>query len=188
VAPRDRPFYGTEGGLTLTGGEPTMQPSLCAALLWLARHEGIATAIETCGHTQWEVFERLLPLLDVVLFDVKHTDPQIHTQHTGFDNRLILANLEGIAASGVPLHVRIPLIPGFNADAPTIAAIGALVADLPGAVESVDLLPYHTLGRAKYTALGRPYPWEGHARLPDEEVAAFARILRSFNLRVTIGG
>jgi pyruvate formate lyase activating enzyme len=185
---RDRPFYGAEGGLTLTGGEPTMQPFLCEALLWLARHDGIATAMETCGHTQWEVFERLLPLLDVVLFDVKHTDPLIHEQHTGFDNRLILDNLRGIAASGLPLHVRIPLIPGLNADVQSVAAIGAMVAELPGAVASVDLLPYHTLGRAKYAALGRPYPWEGHARLPDEEVAACAKILRSFNLPVTIGG
>jgi pyruvate formate lyase activating enzyme len=94
---RDQPFYGDGGGLTLTGGEPTMQPAFCAALLRLAKAEGIATAMETCGHTQWEVFAELLPLLDVLLFDVKQIDPVRHREHTGIDNALILENLRRIA-------------------------------------------------------------------------------------------
>ena len=113
---RDRPFYGRDGGLTLTGGEPTMQPDMCEALLWLAQQDGIHTAIETCGHTQWAVYERLLPWLDVVLYDVKHIDPAVHLQHTGFDNALILENLARLTAAGANVRVRIPLIPGFNAD------------------------------------------------------------------------
>ena len=95
---RDRPFYGDGGGLTLTGGEPTMQPAFSAALLQLARDAGIATAMETCGHTQWVVYERLAPLLDMVLFDIKHMDPVIHQAYTGMDNRLILANVRQLVA------------------------------------------------------------------------------------------
>jgi pyruvate formate lyase activating enzyme len=185
---RDIPFYGAGGGLTITGGEPTMQPHLCEALLWLARQEGIATAIETCGHTQWEVFARLLPLLDLILFDVKHIDSATHKLHTGFDNVLILANLAQLAAAGANLRVRIPLIPGFNADPVTIGAIAAHLRHLQGSIAGVDLLPYHTLGKAKYAALGRAYPWEGHPRLPDSEVAGCAAAVRAHGFAVTIGG
>lgn len=185
---RDRPFYGEAGGLTLTGGEPTMQPDFCAALLQLAQQEGIHTAIETCGHTQWPVYARLLPLLDLVLFDVKHTAPEAHSRHTGFDNRLILDNLRRLAAAGANLRVRIPLIPDFNAQPETVAAIAELVRSLPGRVEGVDLLPYHTLGKAKYAALGRSYPWEGEARLSQEEVTACAAALRNSGLPFTVGG
>ena len=71
---RDAPFYGEGGGLTLTGGEATMQPDMAEALLRLAKLEGIHTAIETCGHTQWPVFERFLPYLDLILYDLKHVD------------------------------------------------------------------------------------------------------------------
>jgi pyruvate formate lyase activating enzyme len=185
---RDRPFYGHDGGLTLTGGEPTMQPALCEALLTLARQEGIHTAMETCGQTQWAVYERLLPLLDLVLFDVKHIDPDVHRQHTGFDNTLILANLTQLSAAGAAVRVRIPLIPGFNAEPAAMAGIATAVRQLPRPVAGVDLLPYHTLGKAKYTALGRPYPWEGHTRLPEGEVNACAEVLRASDLPVTIGG
>jgi pyruvate formate lyase activating enzyme len=185
---RDLPFYGTGGGMTITGGEPTMQPHLCEALLWLARQEGIATAMETCGHTQWEVFARLLPLLDVILFDVKHSDSALHTRHTGFGNTLILGNLARLAAAGANVRVRIPLIPGFNADPHTVGAIAALVRDLHGPVWGIDLLPYHTLGKAKYAALGRSYPWEEHIRLPDSVVAACAAAVRACGIEVTIGG
>ncbi len=69
---RDQPFYRGEGGMTLTGGEPTAQPIFAEALLRLAKRAGLSTAMETCGHTRWKVFERLLPHLDVVLFDLKH--------------------------------------------------------------------------------------------------------------------
>ncbi len=185
---RDRPFYGRDGGLTLTGGEPTMQPDMCEALLWLAQQDGMHTAMETCGHTQWAVYARLLPWLDVVLYDVKHIDPAVHLQHTGFDNALILDNLARLAAAGAYVRVRIPLIPGFNADPAAVAGIAEYVRRLPYPVAGIDLLPYHTLGKAKYAALGREYPWEGHRRLGDAEVSACAAAVRAQNLPVTIGG
>ena len=185
---RDRPFYGDGGGLTLTGGEPTMQPAFSAALLQLARDAGIATAMETCGHTQWAVYERLAPLLDMVLFDIKHMDPVIHQAYTGMDNRLILANVRQLVAQGTPVRIRIPLIPGFNATPAALGAILDFVGSLPGPVLGVDLLPYHTLGKAKYAALGREYPWRDHARLLDGEVKQLAQLAASTGLKVTVGG
>ena len=123
---RDAPFYGEGGGMTLTGGEATMQPEMAEALLRLAKLEGIHTAIETCGHTQWSVFERLLPHLDIVLYDLKHVDHTKHKTYTGLDNDLILANLQRLAKIGAPLIIRIPLIPGFNADRESIKAMAAV--------------------------------------------------------------
>ena len=185
---RDVPFYGEDGGLTLTGGEATMQPDFAEALLQLAKAAGIATALETAGHTQWPVLARLLPLLDLILYDLKHVNGDRHRQYTGLSNTLILANLRHLAAHHAPLIVRIPLIPGFNADADSLHAMAEFIRKLGGAVQRVDLLPYHTLGKAKYRALGRPYPWAEHARLTDAQVQECLASLATCGLPVVIGG
>ncbi len=185
---RDRVFYGAGGGLTLTGGEPTMQPDYCEALLRLAKDAGMATAMETCGHTSWAVFERLAPWLDVFLFDVKHVDPDRHRRFTGLDNALILDNLRRLSAAGASVRVRVPLIPGFNTSGGDIAALASFVRSLPGPVQGVDLLPYHSMGRAKYEALGREYPWRDHKRLADATVQQLASLVADHGLPLTIGG
>lgn len=185
---RDAAFYGSEGGLTLTGGEATMQPAFAEALLRLAKVAGIATALETAGHTQWPVLARLLPLLDLILFDLKQIDCERHRQVTGLGNELILANLRQLAAHNAPLIVRIPLIPGFNADPASLDALATFIVELGATVQRVDLLPYHTLGQAKYRALGRPYPWADHACLTDAQVQACAASMAAYGLPVMIGG
>lgn len=185
---RDAPFYEDGGGLTLTGGEATMQPELAEALLRLAKAEYISTALETCGHTRRAVFEKLVPWLDNILYDVKHVDPERHRRHTGLDNTLILDNLRRLAAMGAPVTVRLPLIPGFNADLDSVRAIAQFVAGLGGGIRRVDVLPYHTLGRAKYAALGRDYPWTDAPRLSDDEVAARVEIVAAAGLAVSVGG
>jgi pyruvate formate lyase activating enzyme len=185
---RDRPFYGAGGGVTLTGGEPTVQPDFAVALLRLARLEGIGTALETCGHAPWATFTRLLPHLDLLLFDVKHADPARHRAHTGLDNALILDNLRRAVEAGAAVRVRVPLIPGFNASDADVAAIAALVRGLPGHVQGMDLLPYHTMGRAKYAALGREYPWPEQKRLPQAEAQRLAQIVERYGLPVAVGG
>ncbi len=183
---RDAPFYGTSGGMTLTGGEPTMQPRLCEALLRLARAESISTAMETSGYTTWSVFARLWPLLDTLLFDIKHVNPKLHQHHTGVDNGPILDNLRRLAAAGAPLTVRVPLIPGFNADAAAMDGLADLLRSLEGDTPPVDLLPYHALGRSKYAALGRDYPWQAWTRIEPAIVEEMAGILRGRGVRVRI--
>ena len=184
---RDRPFYAGEGGLTLTGGEPTAQPDFAEALLRLAKRAGLSTAMETCGHTRWKVFERLLPHLDTVLFDLKHMEGAVHRKWTGVDNDLILLNLRRLAEVGAPVSVRVPLIPGFNADAASLEAIGHFVADLKGLSKHVSLLPYHALGKAKYATLGRAYPAEGSEPTSSEQVSVLAQSLGTQALEVSIG-
>ncbi|GIK42877.1 MAG: glycyl-radical enzyme activating protein [Chloroflexota bacterium] len=183
---RDAPFYEDGGGMTVTGGEPTMQPCLTEALLRLAKADYISTAIETCGHTTWAVWERLLPYLDTILFDLKHTDSAIHHAFTGVGNELILANLRQLAELEAPVTVRVPLIPGFNADPASVSPIAEFVKEL--GLNRLDLLPYHTLGRAKYEALGREYLWAEQPRLAEAEVDRLAELVGSVGLEVSVGG
>lgn len=185
---RDAPFYEDGGGMTLTGGEPTMQPHLAEALLRLAKAEYISTAMETCGHTRWAVLERLAPYLDHILFDLKHVNNAAHRAFTGLGNEQILQNLRRLVALNAAVAIRIPLIPGFNASEPDLKAIAGFILSLNGAVTSVDLLPYHTLGRAKYRALGREYPWQHHNRLAPETVESLADVFLAAGLAVNIGG
>ncbi len=190
---RDAPFYDRSGGLTLTGGEATMQPAFAEALLQLAQGEGIHTALETAGHTQWSVFERLLPHLDLLLYDLKHVDGELHRRYTGLDNALILENLRRIADLPAPkLIVRVPVIPGFNADAASLSAIAAFVLSLGRRVSEINLLPYHTLGKSKYQALGRAYPWKDQPRLTNAEMQQLAKVVSDevapAGLPVRIGG
>jgi pyruvate formate lyase activating enzyme len=185
---RDAPFYEAGGGLTLTGGEVTMQPDLAEALLRLAQAEHISTAIETCGHTRWPVLERLLPYLNHVLYDLKHVDNETHRKFTGLGNELILDNLRRLVALEAPVTIRVPLIPGFNATVESMQAIAQFVQALGGSVPGLDLLPYHTLGHNKYKALGRAYPWADHARLTAAEVEGLRRRVEGCDLAVKVGG
>jgi pyruvate formate lyase activating enzyme len=153
----------------------------------LAKRAGLSTAIETSGHTRWKVFERLLPHLDLVLVDLKHMDPEVHREWTGVDNEVILSNLRHMAEIKAPVSVRIPLIPGFNADAESLAAIARFVAGQPGLSKQISLLPYHAFGKSKYASLGRPYAMEGQETLTPERVRELTRILEAEQLEVTIG-
>ncbi len=195
---RDAPFFaasGAAGGMTLTGGEPSAQPAFARALLRLAKAEDIATALETCGQTAWPALASLLPHVDTLLFDVKHPHSAAHAAATGAGNERILDNLrrarQGRSTErGAPapaLVARVPLIPGFNTDPATMHRLGALLAELLGPGAAVDLLPYHTLMRAKYRALARPYGWS--AVQPDgEAIAQLAQVLSSYGLDVVVGG
>jgi len=185
---RDRAFYEDGGGVTLTGGEPALQPAFAEAILRLAKAENLSTAIETTGNAPWEILERLLPYLDLWLYDLKHMDSETHRKYTGVGNELILANLRKLANLKAPLRVRIPFVPGVNSSGENLRETAWFVAELGEAVQSVDLLPYHALGRTKYEALGRLYPGEGFQPPNEAEVDSAAGFLRSHGLRVkTVG-
>lgn len=154
---RDSPFYRrTGGGITLTGGEPTVQWQFAVELLKLTHRMGYHTAIETCGHQKWEILSRVADLTDLVFFDLKHMDSGVHKTFTGVGNELILSNLDRLSAMGAMIHVRVPLIPGVNDSKSNLVRVASFVRDLRG-VQGVELVPYHGLGIYKYTALGRAY-------------------------------
>lgn len=154
---RDRAFFERSGGgVTLSGGEPFMQPELAAKILARCKAEGLHTAVETCLHVPWQQIAPSLPHLDLVLADLKHVDEQRFFDWTRGKADRVLANLKRLAEQGIPLQIRVPLIPGFNADKDSLKAIIEAAAGLTG-VEEIHFLPYHTLGMGKYALLGLPY-------------------------------
>jgi pyruvate formate lyase activating enzyme len=154
---RDRPFLERSGGgVTLSGGEPFMQPDFAAALLARCKAQGLHTAVESCLHVPWHQIEPSLPYLDLVLADLKHVDKARFFNWTRGKVELPIANLKRLTERGVPMQIRVPLIPGFNADRESIEAITDTAASL-GTVQEIHFLPYHTLGMGKYALLDLPY-------------------------------
>jgi pyruvate formate lyase activating enzyme len=166
---RDTAFYETSGGgVTVSGGEPAMQPDFLEAFLGLCHEGGIATAIDTCGYADWRVYERLLAYVDLVLFDLKIADRERHRQATGVLPDRIFENATAIAARGVPMWIRTPVIPGYTDDEENIAALASLIAGRLPAVQRWDLLAYTNLGQPKYQRLDLPYAL-ADADLPSRE-------------------
>ncbi|MBV7598832.1 glycyl-radical enzyme activating protein [Aeromonas sp. sia0103] len=170
---RDRPFFERSGGgVTLSGGEPFMQPDFAAALLARCKAEGLHTAVESCLHVPWHQIEPSLPYLDLVLADLKHVDKARFFNWTRGKVELPIANLKRLAEYGVPMQIRVPLIPGFNADRESIEAITDTAASL-GTVQEIHFLPYHTLGMGKYALLDMPY-LAPDTQLDDPDLLSFA--------------
>ncbi|MCU6670755.1 glycyl-radical enzyme activating protein [Enterobacteriaceae bacterium H4N4] len=154
---RDKPFYDRSGGgITLSGGEPFMNPELARALFERSHAQGIHTTVETCLHVPWHSIAPSLPFIDLFLADLKHVDGKVFKQWTDGSAKRVLDNLKRLAAAGKQLTIRVPLIPGFNADEASITAITNFAADELN-VHDIHFLPYHTLGMNKYHLLGQPY-------------------------------
>ena len=170
---KDTVFYETSGGgVTLSGGEPMRQADFVLVLARLCREAGIHVALDTCGAVPWERYQQVLPLVDLVLYDLKIFDADCHQASTGVDNCTILENARRIAATGTPMWIRTPLIPGYTADAANVAALGDFIAAELPTVERWDLLAYTNLGQPKYHRLDRLYTLEGVPLLTRAEMEA----------------
>lgn len=182
-------YYRSGGGVTLSGGEPTFQPAFARAILEACAHSGIHTAMETCGLANWETFRTMLPFLDLLYFDIKHTDADVHQKIAGAGNDLILENFSRLKRSGnaPPVVVRIPLIPGVNDSRDNIRQTAQFIADA-GGVERVELLPYHRYGVHTYALLGREYGLADLKAPTADHLDTLKDIVSSFGLAVQIGG
>lgn len=143
------------GGVTLSGGEPMMQSGFAVELLRRFKETGYHTALDTSGYTTWEKLRQALEYTDLVLFDLKHMDSLKHKQHTGVSNDLIFENLRKTSKNGNCIWIRVPLIPRINDDEENLRELSDFVKRLE--VGRTYILPYHTLGVAKYAALDREY-------------------------------
>lgn len=182
---KDRAFYAASGGgLTVSGGEPTLQLEFCLALLQAAKAAGISTCVETCGLAPRTSYAALLPLTDLFLFDCKATDPARHEALTGAPNALVLANLRWLHAQGAAIRLRCPLIPGVNDDDAHLRAVAALSAELPGLL-GVEILPYHEGGAGKHERLGRPRPCFAAAATDDALQADWRATLAIYGCRLS---
>ncbi|ROS13944.1 pyruvate formate lyase activating enzyme [Raoultella sp. BIGb0399] len=185
---RDKPFYDRSGGgITLSGGEPFMNPELAQQLLQTSHEAGIHTAVETCLHVPWKYIAPSLPWTDLFLADLKHVNEAIFNQWTDGSARRVLDNLQRVAQAGKKIIIRVPLIQGFNADEAAITAITDFAADRLQVAE-IHFLPYHTLGMNKYQLLNQPYTAPDKP-LADPELLAFAQhYAQSKGLTATLRG
>ena len=181
----DRVFYRNRGGLTLSGGEPTLQKDGLLALLQAVKTEGIHTCLETCGFFPERLLPELCKLVDLFLFDVKDTDPVRHGENTQADLGRILNNLRKLDALGAQTVMRCLLIPEVNLN----EAHGLALAQLFGSLQNcqyVELLGYHPYGLSKSQQLGRQ---DAQYRQPEKsELEAFARILLDRGVPVKLYG
>lgn len=154
----DLPYFASSGGgLTISGGEPTVQFAFCLALLAAAKAENIETCLDTCGEFPEHYIDQLLPLVDIWHFDFKATSAQAHLHWTGTDGTRIRRNLHRLMEGPARIRLRCPIIPGANDDPQHLEAIEAL--ENTGRFETVERLPYHAIGNPKYLDLGRPVPF-----------------------------
>jgi pyruvate formate lyase activating enzyme len=183
---RDAPFYSRSGGgITLSGGEPMRQTRFSAEVLRRCREKGIHTALDTSGYAPWDDFEKVLPFVNLVLYDLKHADSGFHLSYTGVPNDLILENLTRIDRTGAAIEIRVPVIPGINDDRENIEALSEISGRL-GNLTGVRLLPYHGLGEAKYARLGRAYSLSGLQQPSRERMEEVSSWFAPTGIRVTI--
>jgi len=180
-------FKHSRGGVTLSGGEPLLQPEFTVALVRALADTGISVGVDTCGYVPRATIERVLPYVDFFLWDVKLVNERRHRFLTGVSNRRILGNLRLVSQRGVPVYVRIPLIPAYTDREEDLEAACRLVQGLASVVE-VDLLPVHHLGRARYLSLGRDYPIEGVPLIPEAVLMEKKRLVESRGLTCNIVG
>lgn len=181
----DLPFYTTSGGgVTFSGGEPTLQTDFLAELLKQSKMQGINTCIETNGYAGKEVWEKLLPNLDLVYMDIKHMDPVIHKKVTGLANEVILNNAREMAPQ-VEIIIRTPLIPGFNDSEQFIEELGRFVSSIPN-IKECHLIPFHEYGSSKYNMLGRKEDNFQAQNSLGEKPQHFKEILEKYGLTVKV--
>ena len=185
VVLRDREYYAASGGgMTLSGGDPLFQPEFAESLLYDAKVQELHCSVETAGIAEWSVFQRLLPLVDLWLYDFKETDPKLHAKFTGFGNAPILANLRRLHGEGAKILLRCPMIPQHNARKEHLDGIVALARKLPK-LEGVELLPYYDLWRAKLKRFGLASTLPESVKPPDRAtVNSWIDYLRQRGVRV----
>ena len=175
IALADRMFYLPDGGITVSGGEPLLQPDFVYALGALAKEAGIHFAVETSGAVAFDVLKRIAEVTDLFLFDIKETDDENHRKYTGISNELPLANIKKLDEMGKRVMVRCPIIPGVNDRKSHFEALARLYNALQNAA-GIQLMPYHKLGQGKTTRYGAK---SEEFRVPTgEEIAGWNRMLK----------
>ncbi|MCG4663080.1 glycyl-radical enzyme activating protein [[Clostridium] innocuum] len=185
VIMKDKDYYDVSGGgITISGGEPFMQYNALCALLDACKEQGIHTAVETTGDTDWDKIEMIQNKIDLFLFDVKHINPEKIKEITKGNGNRILENLRKLAKiDASKIVIRVPVIPTFNNDEITIQGIISLAIEL--GIPEINLLPYHNLGKSKYDHLGLSYPMGNLAMMKKEELQKY---YRNDIIHVKIGG
>jgi pyruvate formate lyase activating enzyme len=183
---KDRPFYeDSGGGVTLSGGEPLLQIDFVEEFCSGCQEEGLSVAVETCGAVPFDSFRRILPFVDLILYDVKAIDPSPHKAWTGSNNEMILSNLERLRQSGIPVVPRVPIVPGHTA---LPSNLDQIAGHLEGSFEEVHLLSYHRWGESKRDLIDSPQPALRADPPTEEEMRVIGKIFEERGILVRAGG
>ncbi|MFX1325760.1 MAG: glycyl-radical enzyme activating protein [Promethearchaeota archaeon] len=159
---KDRVYYTeSKGGITVSGGEPTLQAEFICEFLRKCKENNISTALDTCGISNWTIYKKILPYTDLILLDIKEMDDIKHKQFTGVPNEIILSNAikiaDYVAKEKKLLWIRTPLIPSYTATEENIKSIGQFITiELKNIPERWDLLSFNNLCTSKYERLDDP--------------------------------
>lgn len=174
------------GGVTIGGGEATMQAEFTYAFVKKCHENYLHAAIDTCGYTTTALGFECLKEADLLLYDLKHMDSEIHKKLTGVSNELILSNLKKLNDLGQDIIIRIPVIPGLNDSEENLNAMAAFLSKLPS-VERIDLIGYHNYSQKKYLQLGRAYLLDMPAAT-EEYMQDVKKLFEQYSLNAQIGG
>ncbi len=152
IVSKDEAFFGDDGGVSFSGGEPLNQDNFLLDLLKSAKKRNYTTCVDTCGYNLWESYEKIIPFTDYILYDIKGINQAKHIEATSKDNNLILDNLKKLNKYNKKIFIRIPLIVNYSSSESEVQLMADFIKDIK--VEAVTLMPYHTLGRSKYEMLG----------------------------------
>ncbi|MCH4207515.1 MAG: glycyl-radical enzyme activating protein [Solobacterium sp.] len=185
---KDRDYYDNSGGgLTVSGGDPFLQNDSLVDLLKQAKRAGLTTAVETAGYYPLAYLKNAMPWIDLYLFDQKHSDAAKLKEVTGAEMDTVDTNLKYLASMcPEKVIIRIPVIPGFNQDPEVIHAIYRKVSAL--GFKRADLLPYHTLAKAKWMRMCKAYPYGYDVPLKEEDLQQLQQDGIAYDLSVNIGG
>lgn len=178
-----RNFFRNGGGVTITGGDPLMQPDFIREVYKLCKKEGIHTALDTSGCLFNEKAKEVLEYVDLVLLDIKSIDPDVYKDLTKFDQEPTLKFAEYLKEKNIKTWIRHVIVPGITDNDENLAKLADYVKTLPN-VELVELLPYHTLGEFKYDELNIEYPLKGVEALSKERLENAREIFLSRGLKV----
>lgn len=185
---KDRVFYDTsKGGVTLSGGEPLAQGEFLVELVKVLKNKGLHITIDTSGHAPYEFIEKILPFVDMFLYDLKLVNDEKHRLYTGVSNKIILENLRKLIKTGKEIYIRIPIIPSVNDGDEDVKDFIEILKEL-GITNKINLLPYHNISMEKYNRLGEDYKLKGIKVHTIEEIEEIKNIFEKSGIKVKIGG
>ncbi|MCD4770676.1 MAG: glycyl-radical enzyme activating protein [Bacteroidales bacterium] len=190
VIEKERVFIDESGGgVTFSGGEPLMQHLFLFEALTRFKKDDIHTAVDTSGQTDRPVLEKIIPVTDLFLFDIKHMDPVRHKEYTGVSNEKILSNYKFILKMNKDVIVRIPVIPGYNDGIDHLNLLKKFLHEPDREnLLRIDLLPYHKIGSSKYRRFDLEYKMRGVEQPADEKMKEVKAIFTNDGFKVKIGG
>jgi pyruvate formate lyase activating enzyme len=184
---RDKIFYeASGGGVTVSGGEPLLQPQFVRDLFEKCHKTGIHTCMETSGYALDSALRQVVHCTDYILYDLKHLNAKKHRQYTNKSNSLILSNAKVVVESGVEALFRMPLIPSINDDLQNVKETADFLHGLGNNALRVELMPYHRLGKGKYELLDRQYPLPELLSPEPEQLESIKKVFEDNSIKCKI--